>query len=269
GLGAVGDVEFWAPNRGLLITAGNAPTVAPGLWAYNGRSWHQLSIVCGATDGRIAWAGPEEFWTVSDSRPGQANGPLGEVPPLADNSLCHFAGGQVVGSYAHPAFEADSYPAMHAAGCIAPADCWFAGEPMAEPLAVGAFHLHWNGSSIAAEPYAEAGHAVEDMRAYEGRLYESVRIAPADRHLIPDPESLKAIPLHVVNPGAVASFEGEGAAPLYEAGEFPAALDFLHLSMAEGQLWGAAGAAGEVPLGSQPGQLTVVRLSPEGGWVQL
>ncbi len=36
GLGRVGDIEFWAPNRGLLITAGNPPTIPPGVWAYNG-----------------------------------------------------------------------------------------------------------------------------------------------------------------------------------------------------------------------------------------
>jgi hypothetical protein len=270
GLGAVGDLEFWSPNRGLLITAGNSPTVAPGLWAYNGQRWHQLAIVCGASDGRIAWAGPEEFWTVSDGRPGQAAGPFGETPPLADNTLCHFAGGQVVASYAHPAFEADSYEPMHAAGCIGPSDCWFAGDPLPEPLPVGAFHLHWNGGSLAAEPYVEAGHAVQDMRLLEGRLYESVRIAPDDRHLVPDPESLRSFPLHTINPGATADFEAEGAAPLYEAGEFPTALDYLHLSAADGQLWGAAGSVRELPAGSQPGQLTVVRYSPElGGWTQL
>jgi hypothetical protein len=269
GLGAVGDVEFWIPNRGLLITAGNTPTIAPGLWAYNGQRWHQLATVCGATDGRIAWAGAGEFWTVSDGRPGQANGPLGESPPLADNTLCHFANGQVVKSYAHPAFEADSYRAMHAAGCVAASDCWFAGDPLPEPLPVGAFHVHWNGASPVAEPYSEAGHAVQDMRALEGRLYESVRIAPDDRHLVPDPESLRAFPLHNINPGATADFEAEGAAPLYEAGEFPAALDFLHLSVADGELWGAAGSVREPPDGSQPGQLTVVRFSSEGGWTQL
>ena len=73
GLGQVGDIEFWAPNRGLLITAGNPPTIPPGVWAYNGVAWHELSTVCGASDGRIAWAGPDEFWTISDGRPGQAN----------------------------------------------------------------------------------------------------------------------------------------------------------------------------------------------------
>ena len=74
GLGAVGDIEFWAPNRGVLITKGNPPTVPPGIWAYNGVEWHELATVCGASEGKIAWAGPEEFWTVSDGRAGQSTG---------------------------------------------------------------------------------------------------------------------------------------------------------------------------------------------------
>ena len=40
GLGRIGDIEFWAPNRGLLITAGNPPTIPAGIWAYNGVGWH-------------------------------------------------------------------------------------------------------------------------------------------------------------------------------------------------------------------------------------
>ena len=103
-LGRIGDIEFWAPNRGLLITAGNPPTIPAGVWAYNGEAWHELANVCGASDGRIAWAGPDEFWTVSDGRPGQtvesAENP--EPPPLEDNTLCHFAGGQIVGSVRAP-----------------------------------------------------------------------------------------------------------------------------------------------------------------------
>jgi len=35
-LGEIGDIEFWAPNRGLLITRGNEPTIPAGVWAYNG-----------------------------------------------------------------------------------------------------------------------------------------------------------------------------------------------------------------------------------------
>jgi len=107
------------------------------------------------------------------------------------------------------------------------------------------------------------------MRLLEGRLIESVRIAPEDRHLVPDPESLRVFPLHDINPGASADFEGEGAAPLYEAGEFPTALDYLHLATADGQLWGATGSVRETPSGSQAGQLTVVRYSPEAGWTQV
>ncbi len=46
-----------------------------------------LSTVCGGAQGRIAWAGPDEFWTISDQRPGQivtAEAEYGRV------SLCHF-----------------------------------------------------------------------------------------------------------------------------------------------------------------------------------
>src|ERR1700690_4342657 len=74
-LGKVGAISFWSPNRGLLIdegTAGcrttSATGVPCGLYAYNGRGWHLLSTVCGAGGGRIAWAGPEDFWTISDQR---------------------------------------------------------------------------------------------------------------------------------------------------------------------------------------------------------
>ncbi len=87
-IGYVGDIEFWHPNRGLLITAGNG-VVPEGLYAYDGVTWHQLSTVCGGTDGRIAWAGPDDFWTIADQRPGQVL-PNGGVGALQDVSLCHF-----------------------------------------------------------------------------------------------------------------------------------------------------------------------------------
>jgi hypothetical protein len=138
GLGKIGDIEFFKPNLGLLITAGNPPTIPPGVWVYDGASWHELSSVCGASDGRIAWAGKDGFWTVSDGRAGQ----IGEhEASLADNSLCHFRGGEVVSSYATPAEQAGSYQAMHAAGCLSASDCWFAGDPL-PGTQTGAFQLH-------------------------------------------------------------------------------------------------------------------------------
>lgn len=271
GLGRIGDIEFWAPNRGLLITAGNPPAVPRGVWAYNGVEWHDLASVCGGGEGegeggRIAWAAPSEFFTVSAGRPGQASesSEIVEPPPLVDNTLCRFAGGQVVGSYAHPAFQADSYQTMQGAACFGPSDCWFAGDPLPEPQ-VGAFQLHWNGGSLEAEPYPKEGHAIEDMLALEGRLYESARIAAGDRVTA---EEVREPPvIHKINPeGVQPPFQGEAKVPLYSAQELPEALDFLNLSSAEGVLWGAAGSkqaeAGEA------GEVTLVR-RVKGVWKQL
>jgi hypothetical protein len=266
GLGHVGDVEFWAPNRGLLTTQGNGSTIAPGLWAYNGQRWHQLSIVCGATDGRIGWAGPEEFWTISDGRPGQAANPkTGQPAPLEDNTLCHFAHGEVVGSYASPAFQANSYQPMHALGCLSTSDCWFAGDPLPELQNDESFHLHWNGGALTAEP-AQQGHPVEDMRKFGGALYESVRLSRGDREA--EPEIPFPFALHLINPkGVTPQVEPVPGVPLYSSDELPQALDFLRLSAGEGALWAAAGSVREPPEG-KPAPLTVVR-DVEGIWSQV
>ncbi len=258
GLGRIGDIEFWGRNRGLLITAGNPPTIPAGVWAYNGVAWHELASVCGASDGRIAWAGLDEFWTVSDGRPGQVS--TERPPPLEDNTLCHFSGGEVVGSYAALAFKPDSYQAMRAAACMGAGDCWFGGDPMPEGQ-TGAFHLHWDGSSLTAEPNPQ-GHATEDMRSFGGELYESVRIRSGD--LLSEPESpSEPSDLHVIEPNGVAPqfLSLLPGVPIYSEGEFPEALDFLHLTSDSTSLWGAANPA-PTPVGSTPGQVTVVR---EGG----
>jgi len=263
GLGSVGDIEFLegTPNRGLLITSGNAPTIEPGVWAYNGQEWHELSNKCGAaSEGRIAWAAPEEFWTVSDGRPGQAGesgGSSERRPLLTDNTLCHFDNGQIVGSYAHPSFESDSYQEMRGAACVEPGNCWFAGLPLPEP-AIGAFQLHWNGSGLEAAPYQGEGHAVEDMRLLSGTLFESVRVSAGDHVTV---QSTRAPAVHVLNAAGTA-FEPEGELPLYEANEPARALEFMHLSAAEGSLWTAAQAQEE------PGQLTVA-IREGGAWREL
>ncbi len=112
--------------------------------------------MCGATDGRIAWAGPGRILDGLRRAPGQTNESAattlerGRRWKTTRSAISR--AGRVVASYAHPAFQADSYQAMHAAACLSPADCWFAGDPLEEPQ-LGAFQLHWNGSALEAEPY--------------------------------------------------------------------------------------------------------------------
>jgi len=241
-LGQIGAISFWAPNRGVLITAGDPPTIPAGVWAYNGRGWHELSNQCGATDGRIAWAGAEEFWTVSDGRPGEAE-VNGEKPPLEDDTLCRFAGGRIVESFAAPAFESDSYQAMHAAACLGPEDCWFAGSRVGRGSSqVGSFHLHWNGTVMTEVPYTGEEFPVEDMTPFDGQLYESVRLSQAENEKSETQRSSPPV-LHVFEPSM------EGFQPLlnlshevlYGPGEQPWGLDYLHLAAGPGALWAAAG----------------------------
>ncbi|MGD0452877.1 MAG: hypothetical protein ABSB69_04710 [Solirubrobacteraceae bacterium] len=271
GLGRIGDIEFWAPNRGALITAGNG-TIKAGVWLYDGESWRELSTVCGASEGRIAWAGPDEFWTISDGRPGQADSG-GVPPPLEDDTLCHFAPPpgdptgalEVVASYAQPAFLSTSYEAMHGAACITPSDCWFGGDPL-QPPEVGAFQLHWNGHTVEPEPYLPEGHAVRDMREFEGRLYESVQLLrPCENGISGECDRVRKVLRH---PPAMRIINGEGAPeavelveelPLLGKEEFFYALNFLHLSADENSLWGAAGPELKRPEGSQPAGVTVIR----------
>lgn len=263
-LGSVGDVEFFAPNRGLLVTGGNGNAVEPGVWTYDGQSWHELSNQCGAAHGgRIAWAGPDEFWTVSDGRPGQAGESVGtefeKKAPLEDNTLCHFQNGQIVNSYAHPAFQPNSYQIMRGAACAAPTDCWFGGERLPEPQ-IGSFHLHWNGVSLEEEPYSGERFGVYDMRALGERIFASVL---AETRLPTEPELALTPALHVINPpGDIPQMEPENEAgaglPFYELGESAQTLSYLHLTAADGTLWAAAGPV------RPPGQLTVA--IREGGW---
>jgi hypothetical protein len=266
GLGRVGDVEFEAPNRGVLITPGNGSTIPAGLWIYDGREWRELAEVCGATEGHIAWAGAEEFWTISDGRPGQAANPsTGQPAPLADRTLCHFAHGEVVGSYASPAFQQNSYQPMHALGCISSSDCWFAGEQLPEGQDGDAFHLHWNGGSLASEPIPW-GHAVEDTRLFEGRLFESVRLRRSD--VDAEPEIPFPYALHVINRFGTPPVELLSGVPLYGEEEFPQALEYLHLGSDSEELWAAAGPVHEPVAGSSIAPVTVLRYVG-GSWTQV
>jgi hypothetical protein len=275
GLGKIGDVEFWAPNRGALITAGNGSTVKPGVWLYNGDGWHPLTAqtpeegICGASDGRIAWAGPDEFWTVSNGRPGQAPESKGNLPSLVDDSLCHFTAlnpkgeplehFEVVKSYATLGFETTSYQAMHAAACTSASDCWFGGSPLPAPY-VESFQLHWNGSTVSREPYKEEAHAVEDMQSFEGAIYESLRVSPTD---LTTKQPVEIPVLHRLGEtGAGEPILGMDE-DLYGEGENPFALDYLRLSASGNALWAAAGSEPDPPASPEPAGVTVLRYSRE------
>ena len=165
-LGTPDDMEFYAPNEGLLSVQGNA-VVAPGLFFYNGRDWHQLSIVCGGAGeaSRIAWAGPDEFWTITEPSEPRSGAGLG---------LCHFKDGVVVGSYSTAYQSPEPFRAMDAAACDGPDDCWFAGIGSQDPSGqhIGAFHLHWNGSSLIGS-YQPQGRGVSALAFFDGTFYES------------------------------------------------------------------------------------------------
>jgi hypothetical protein len=182
-LGEVGDMSFWAPNRGVLIAAGNQAMPA-GVYAYDGTGWHRYSTVCGGHEGSIAWAGPEDFWTVSDY-------PVG-IEGLVDakngyaRTLCHFQSGQIVASYAEPFGSAGAYPKMETAACSGPADCWFAGVATEKAVNSGSFHLHWDGGSLTPVPSLEVPQpGIEDLPGtvfnlsfFGGGLYESATEEP-------------------------------------------------------------------------------------------
>ncbi|HLH13411.1 MAG TPA: hypothetical protein VKV16_01380, partial [Solirubrobacteraceae bacterium] len=287
-LGKISDIEFYSPNRGALITAGNGSNVPPGVWVYGGAcegsgesascapGWHELAEVCGASDhaalnrenvahGRIVWAGPTTFWTVSDGRPGQAVEAGGnQAPPLEDDTLCRFAINpqtglwEVAKSYASPAFQSSSYQPMSAGACLDGEDCWFGGELLPPPQ-VGSFQLHWNGRTLTPEPFLAEGHKIGDMSAFEGRFYASVRLEPGDRIVQKQGNVGEEPAVHLA--AAEGGFEALTGVPLLAPGEFPTALDFLHLSSDEEALWGAAGPARETPAKSSEAGVTVVRYS--------
>lgn len=165
-LGIPDDMEFLSPNEGLLSVEGNA-VVSPGLFFWDGRSWHELATVCGGSGGasRVAWAGPDEFWTVTTPSQPRTGSGLG---------LCHFKDGVVVGSYSTDLQSPDPFRPMDAAACDGPDDCWFAGIGSSDPTGqrIGAFHLHWDGSNLTSS-YEPQGRGVSGLTFFNGTLYES------------------------------------------------------------------------------------------------
>ena len=250
-LGAPGDLSFWAPNRGLLTVEGNG-TIPRGIFSWNGQSWHQLATVCGGPGdtARIAWAGPEEFWVISEpSLPRSGSG-------LA---LCHFKGGQVVGSFSTPLESGDPFRQMLSATCDGPDDCWFGGVGSQDAVGdrVGAFHLHWNGSSLESV-YGPQGRAVSDMEFHGGELYESTLVgrSPENRTEgvdLADPEPVPRL-IHTVS-GHTFGNDPFQPAPL---GGVPAdGTELLALDSDGADLWAVGGGAASGP--SAPAGSSVAR----------
>jgi hypothetical protein len=197
-LGPPGDLKFWQANRGLLTVEGNA-TIPRGIYSWNGQTWHRLATVCGGPGdtARIAWAGPTEFWVVSEpSLPRRGSG-------LA---LCRFKDGQVVGSWSTRVDAADPFRQMMSATCAGPADCWFGGVGSQDTLGerVGAFHLHWDGSQLETV-YGPQGRGVSDMQFHGGELFEGTFVgrSPEDREQpveLAEPEPVPRL-IHRLGPG--------------------------------------------------------------------
>lgn len=252
-LGPVGDIEFWAPNRGVLITAG-VGGMPGGVYAYDGVGWHLYSTVCGGHDGRIAWAGPDDFWTIADQSSGQ-EAIVGESAAKErwNRSLCHFVGGRVVASYAEPIGVAGSYSRMNAAACAGPSDCWFAGERLDHATNSGAFHLHWNGLTLSAVPSLtspqpeldDPGRAVEGLAFGAGGLFESVQVGETDGEVPGEPNPAQPSFIHSIVAGAPHPFvQLFTPSPLEYGGTDGTELEAFRFAGSGEELWAVAGAAG-------------------------
>lgn len=249
-LGAISDIEFWAPNRGLMAVAGNN-VVPAGLYSWNGQTWRQYASVCGgsAAQTRIAWAGPTEFWTTAQWRLDRSAG-------QGDNtSLCRFSAGAVAQSFASAPEDPFPYAAMDAAACAAPSDCWFGGNAITNGTRRGAFHLHWDGSALE-EVDGQQGRAISDLAALGGRFYETTFLGPErGTPTAPDltfPESPPKL-LHQLISG---NFRNESFTPASLLDPSKAAVELQALQADGARLWVVGGPAASGPSSQTAGTRT-------------
>jgi hypothetical protein len=241
-LGTPDDMEFYAPNEGLLSVQGNA-VVAPGLFFWNGRDWHQLSTVCGGSGeaSRIAWAGPDEFWTITEPSEPRSGAGLG---------LCHFKDGVVVGSYSTAFQSADPFRPMDAAACDGPNDCWFAGIGSEDPSGqrIGAFHLHWDGANLTSS-YQPQGRGVSALAFFDGAFYESTFVGTqpgdtADPVTLGSPEPDGPSLIHELTGG---TFGDTSFLPFPYQGVPAEGTDLLSAKSDGNELWFSGGGAASGP----------------------
>jgi hypothetical protein len=239
-LGAPGDLQFLKPNRGLISVEGNE-TIPRGVYTWDGQSWHQLATVCGGSGdtARIAWAGPTEFWVISEPTPPRFGAGL---------ALCRFKDGQVVGSWSTRADAVDPFRQMLSATCNGSDDCWFGGVGSQDPLGerIGAFHLHWNGTDLESV-YGPQGRGVTDLQFREGKLFESTLVgrSPENRTEPVNPAE-PGVPrlVHALDDGA---FENDAFEPLPRPGVPEDGTELLALDAEEGELWAVGGGAASGP----------------------
>ena len=241
-LGTPDDMEFYAPNEGLLSVEGNA-VVPDGLFFWNGRVWSQLSTVCGGSGeaSRIAWAGPDEFWVITEPSEPRVGSGLG---------LCHFKDGVVVGSYSTPLQSPDPFRPMDAAACEGPDDCWFAGIGSEDPAGqrIGAFHLHWDGTNLTSS-YQPQGRGVSGLAFFEGALYESALAGTqagdsVDPVTLATPEPFGPVLIHKLVGGA---FTDANFLPFPYSGVPSEGSELLSAKADAGDLWFSGGGAASGP----------------------
>ncbi len=241
-LGTPDDMEFYAPNEGLLSVEGNA-VVPAGLFFWNGRAWSQLSTVCGGSGeaSRIAWAGPDEFWVITEPSEPRVGSGLG---------LCHFKDGVVVGSYSTPLQSPDPFRPMDAAACNGPSDCWFAGIGSKDPAGqhVGAYHLHWDGTNLTSS-YQPQGRGVSSLTAFDGSFYESTLVGTqagdsSDPVTLATPEPFGPVLIHQLVGG---TFTDANFLPFPYSGVPSEGSELLSAKADASDLWFSGGGAASGP----------------------
>ncbi len=176
---------------------------------------------------------------------------------------------------------------MTGGACYSPTDCWFGGSDGQYPN-VGAFHLHWNGSTVTAV-YEPEDHAIVSMASFNGGIDESVQIEASDVRT--EEEGADPAVIHTIAPEDTEPFDNLNIIsqttgkllPEYGKEVLPEALDGFDLATnapagsSATQLWAAANAIAVPPDNSKPTTLTVLHdvlmPSPGGGeeeaWSQL